>query len=401
MAISRDAFAHKMMKALGKAGVGQLEYDAERFALGRPDGDRFFLDSAFQFYRQAPFWKRGGVVKYYAQTMFNKPLSQYPKRFDDARANLVPVVHTMGYLDVAELLVHGGPASADDETLTGQFVPLAGTLCYGLAYDTPQTLGMFSAKQLAEWGVTFEDAMKSARYNLSVRSRDPLRQVAPGLFMAPWQDANASARLLLTEVLTRLPVKGDVVASVPGRDYLLVAGSDDPDALGAMVAVAAKALAAPKAKTPEMFRLHGTSWVPFTLPAEHPAAARHQELVYGLIGADYAEQKKLIDEANEKSGTDIFVGNYTAIRPTVGPVYSVCSWAPCVSLLPRTERIAIVDTTAGGEKARPLVVPWEAAVAIVGHRMKQQPRYRLERYLVEEFPSESEMAELRARAVAV
>ncbi len=398
MPISNDAFAKKMMKALRRAGVDDaLRYDADRFALVSDKSGEFFLASAHQFYCQAPFWRRRRVIKRYASTMFHRPLLDYPKTFDEARGNLVPVVHTTGYLDVADLLMRTRSSSDGAGGSSMHFQPLAGTLCVGLAYDTPLALGLFPAAQLAKWGVTFDDAMKAARYNLSVRSRDPMAQVAPGLYMAPWQDANAAGRILLTELLTRLPVDGDVIACAPGRDYLFVAGANDAAALGAMVLAVEKALAAPKANTPELFRLRGTEWEPFRLPADHPLATRHASLVAGLISDDYAHQQKLIEELHKKRGADdVVVTKHTAMVRDDGVVYSATPWPRAPALLPRADLIAILDD----DHKPTMLVEWDAAAEIVGAKLQRQEQYRLERYLVSEPPTTDELIRLRERRVA-
>ena len=377
MAIANDAFASKMMKALARAGVDGLRYDPGRFALVRSDGrGEFFLGSAHQFYNEASFWTRGRVLKHYAATMFNRPLFEYPATFDEARGNLVPVVHSLAYLDIAELLGLTGPNPPETVEGRPRYVPLAGSLAVGLAYDTPLALGSFPASQLDQWGVSFDDAMKAARYNLSVRSRDPMEQVAPGLFMAPWQDANAAGRLVLTELLTRLPVKGDVIASVPGRDYLLVAGSDDTDALAAMVVVIEKALAQPKGNTPELYRLDGTTWRPYRLPADHPLAAKHAELLAGLASDDYREQKKLIEALHARRNIDVAVATHFAMRRDDGSVYSYCVWPDRPASLPQAEMIAV--TNGAGE---PRLFPWDAVAAVVGDKLQPHVDYRLPRYL--------------------
>jgi hypothetical protein len=399
MPISKDAFAKKMTKALRRAGVDhELRYDPERFALASDKTGEFFLAGAHHVYEEASFWKRGAVLKHYARSMFSAPSSSVPTTYDAARGNLVPVVRVTAYLDAAELLSKTSAQSGNDRR-PAQFLPLAGTFCYGLAYDSPETLSIFSARQLADWGVTFEDAMKAARYNLSVRSRDPMIQVAPGLFSAPWQDSNAAGRLLLTELLTRIPVKGDVIAAAPGRDFLFVAGSDDAAALGAMVHAIELAVGRPKANTPEMFRLQGVSWTPFELPSSHPLASRHRELLQAFIASDYAQQKKWIEQLHAQLGVDVFVAPCEALR-LHGDLYSWCSWAPCVSLLPRTELLAIIDADAKlGDEKKPALVKWEDALEVVGHLLKRQDDYRFERYLVEQSPTEDEMVELRKRAV--
>lgn len=186
---------------------------------------------------------------------------------------------------------------------------------------------------------------------------------------------------------------------VPNRDFLFVTGSDDTDALAAMVLAAEKALAAPKSNAPEIVRLQGTEWRPFTLPPAHPLAAKHAELVKLFWAGDYAEQKALIDRVHAKNGTDIFVANSSAARGPDGLAFTYCTWAQCVSLLPRTDTIVIADIH-GKDAPEPtaLMVPWNNAVEIVGHRLQRDERYHLERYLVNDVPTANEMDELRKHA---
>lgn len=392
MAIGQDAFAKKMMKALARAGVNGLTYDPGRFALVNQGGSEFFLGAAHQFYSEASFWKRGRVLKHYAATMFNRPLLEYPATFDEARGNLVPVVHSLAYLDVAELLGLTGPNPSEIRQAGPRYVPLAGSLAVGLAYDTPLALGSFPESQLDKWGVSFDDAMKAARYNLSVRSRDPMHEVAPGLFMAPWQDANAAGRIVLTELLTRLPVKGDLIASVPGRDYLLVAGSDDAHALAAMVVAIEKALAQPKGNTPELYRLDGTTWHPYRLPADHPLAAKHAELLFALQSDDYGEQQKLIEALHARRNIDVAVASHFAVRGKDGSVYSYCVWPDRPASLPHAEQIAVTN----GED-QPRLFPWDEVAAVVGDKLQPHADYRLPRYLAAGPLTDAEKATLFAK----
>jgi hypothetical protein len=102
-----------------------------------------------------------------------------------------------------------------------------------------------------------------------------------------------------------------------------------------------------------------------------------------FVASDYEQQKKFLDEVHERDGTDIFVANYTPLRRQSGEVYSCCSWAPCASLLPRTDEIAIFDADAQLDKgAQPVMVTWADAIEVVGHHMKRDERFQMERYLV-------------------
>jgi hypothetical protein len=399
MAITPDAFARKMMKALRQAGVTEtLRYDPQRFALvGQGE---IFLASAHQQYQKSSLFRRGGVLRHFARAFAVAPSQVIPPRFDDARGNLVPVVRSGAYLDQGLLLGRTSSSTGAQGRAPARFVDLSSSLYYGFAYDTPTALALFGGDQLDEWGVSFEDAMKAARYNLSVRSREPLQQVMPGLFVGPWRDSNASGRLILTELLTRLPVRGELIAMAPGNDFLLVAGSDDEAALAAMVEAATEAVQRPKPSLPVMLRLDGVHWRPFILPESHPSAVRHAELCRGFVASDYAEQKRLLDALHARDGVDVFVANCGTARKEGGPLLTWCSWADCVSLLPRTDLIVFQEPGPADEKRASVIVPWDAAAEVIGDRLVQVPELKLERYRVEGSPSPDELAELRERAEA-
>jgi hypothetical protein len=92
---------------------------------------------------------------------------------------------------------------------------------------------------LDEWDVGFETAFETALTRLEGMSLEPLEQVSEAVWVAPWRDGYAAARVLLSEVLRR-PCPSPFVA-VPDRDNLLVGSG--PAGFEQLVLMIAKAQA--------------------------------------------------------------------------------------------------------------------------------------------------------------
>jgi hypothetical protein len=94
---------------------------------------------------------------------------------------------------------------------------------------------------------------------------------------------------------------------------------------------------------------------------------------------------------------DIFVASYKIFEQAGGIVYSACIWTNGIdSLLPRAENIAFLVDLEGKDH---FVVPWEAAVSVVGSLMEQEADLMPPRYRVRQFPNAEQIAKLRKLAL--
>lgn len=66
-----------------------------------------------------------------------------------------------------------------------------------------------------------------------------------------------TSRLLLSNVIRQIEVKGDPVAMIPNRETLIVAGSEDAAGLAAMLLLATEALQQPRLISGVALRLDG------------------------------------------------------------------------------------------------------------------------------------------------
>ena len=105
-------------------------------------------------------------------------------------------------------------------------------------------------------------------------------------------------------------------------------------------------------------------------------------------------QKPRLDAINKAAGKDVFVATPMGFsKKNIGIVQTAATWTQTVrTLLPKTDVVMFI---AGGEKPRPLgMAPWVRVEEVMGDRMTPQGLYP-ERYLVETFPNDAEIAALK------
>jgi hypothetical protein len=197
-------------------------------------------------------------------------------------------------------------------------------------------------------------------------------------------------------------VKGDLIAMAPNRDTLLITGSEDSPGLAIMLDLAAKAQEDPRPMVPIPLRLDGDEWVDWLPGPDHPLSVKFRDLARGFFASEYSEQTNLLHRLHQKLGNDTFVASYLVFKKqadkasscpaggTEAPVYSCSSWGNGVrTLLPKTEWIVFVRS----DNDFAAVATWEKAQQVVGHLM-QPTEYYPERVLVDQFPSDEELARL-------
>jgi hypothetical protein len=387
----RQAFAEKMTAALRKAGwTGPLELDEEGFRLVRSETSYLNLHNAYADWKRAPLLRRRDVIKRYATSFASSP--EPPERVEEARPNLMPRVRDLEWLKVMELeladLRDGrGPAVT--------YVPLNDELVVELVYDWPTTTASLGQEQFDAWGMSIEEALRTARANLRERTPGTFAELEPGVFGAHWLDAYDASRLLLAELISRLPLDGDPVALLPSRDLLLLAGSADVAGLGRIAELAEPLLSEQRSITGRAFAWRDGGWTPFLPDEDHPHHGRFQRLVQITRARHYADQKAALDERHQRAGEDLYVASLLLLRTeTSDALTSWCSWGRGVrALLPRADLVVFGIPGESEEEYRHWRVPWDEAVALVGDRMEPQGLVP-ERWLVgaESFPGEEQLA---------
>ena len=278
---------------------------------------------------------------------------------------------------------------SDDEDTYLQYQTIGDDLGLGLVYDMPDSMKPISNKELEIWGVTFYEALEAARDNIR---QLPPQIIGPkegeGVYVFTTNDGYDSSRLIILDLIRQFQVKGDYIAMAPGREMLIVAGSEDTPGLKAMIALAKKAFEQPRAVSGVALRLAGDAWVSWMPEANHLLFDEFRKMRMLSSGQDYSEQKELLDRLHDKTGEDVFVASYSVMQhKDTGHQISYCVWTKDkISLLPQTERIVL-----GGEGQVPIMAPWKKVVEIAGDMMTPMGVYP-ERHRVEGFPTAAQLA---------
>ena len=247
-------------------------------------------------------------------------------------------------------------------------------------------------KTLDDWGVSWDTVLDIARANLLARSSLPFRRVQPGLYASMWHDNHDPSRLLLLDLVRRLPVEGVHVAAAPNRDLLVITGSEDADGLTAMASILETELERhPRPWDGRVAQLDGSTWIPFMPPEDHPAYPRLLGLEYDARQAEAQRQQAVLQEAvNRDMGERApFVASFLRMT-TPGTLVprSLCVWGELAgpSMLPVTDMVALMT-----KKQFLGIAQWPRLMTVCGDMMRPQG-LRPERYIVTGFPTAEQLA---------
>jgi uncharacterized protein YtpQ (UPF0354 family) len=390
---SPDKFAQHPIRAMKQAGDPRSAvYDPAEFQLRFYDGDKEVgvasLRNLYDEYRMVPRKLRGNQLKHVVRALLSYH-KEMPEEFTDAQCDLRPMVRTRSYFDLIRLQQRSEGNDAPDIP----YEPVGDHLAASLVYDLPEAMRTISQDSLEDWGVSYYEAMEVARRNLE-ELEFKFAGLADRVYASVTGDNYDASRILLTELIRRLPVQGEHIAVVPNRDSLLVTGADDEEGLGILADLAEKALDEPRPMCGIPMRLAGDEWVSWMPDPDHPHYLRFRRLEVKSLYGEYADQKPLLDALHEKEGIDIFVASYSAVEKEGGEVLSYCVWSKGIdSYLPKAQRVMFFqegdERVIGGE--------WDDVQRVVGRLMIPVEDMYPPRWHVNQFPTEAELERLRAK----
>lgn len=270
----------------------------------------------------------------------------------------------------AELELGGDEPVID--TLMLPHAELNDELAVHLAYELPTSVTELGNETLQSWGVPFELLLKRAVENLRQRSLEGFEEAEPGVFLSPFRDTLDASRMLLTDDIAELPVKGAPIALAPTHDTLFITGEEDAQGLQTMAAWAEEALLEPRPHTAIAFKLDAGRWTPWLPPMTHPAWAKLKMLSLQTVASAYARQKEILDALLTANGHDIFVATLRAFRTPSSHIFTACAWTDGVeALLPQTDRIDFIRMPPDGDTKNATVwsTSFEVAQRYVGELM--------------------------------
>jgi hypothetical protein len=264
-------------------------------------------------------------------------------------------------------------------------------LAAGLVYDMHEAMRSIVQNDLDNWGVTFYEAMEVARENLK---QLPQKFIGPeegsGVYLSANGDNYDASRLLLVDLIHQFNLDGDPIAMAPTRDTLVVAGSDDLDALKGLLALAKDAVEKqPGFVSTVAVRLDGDEWEPWLPASSRPLYNDFKLMQVESLVAEYTAQKELLDKLHEARGEDLFAATYKAVQnEQTGQLSTYSVWAGDItSWLPQTDMLAFMRHP--GDKPR--MFQWDRVVEVAGHLMEPLDMHP-PRFKVSEFPSEEQFA---------
>ena len=390
---SKDRFADLVLAELKKLEPqAEYHYDAEKFLLLRPDEGFINLANVYQEYCRAEANNRAVLLKRFLHSCVASRSYELPEDFDDVHPDLLPVVRSRFYLESAVLQskVRGGGDGFDmPQQVIGEHLSLS------LVYDLPTAMRSISQKDLDAWQVTFYEAVEAARHNLEQMGEIKFAVLDGRVYASASGDNYDASRLVLLDLVRRFEVQGEHVAMVPNRDTLVVTGSDDPQGLEIMAKIAKESFEKPRPISTVALRLEGDEWCPWLPPEDSPLFAEFHELRLRTVGAEYNDQKELLDAVHQQTGQQVMVVPFGALQnKETGRVTSYSVWCEGVeSLLPQTD--AVLFFRPEGGEANKIVAggDWQHVQQIVGDLMEPLGLYP-ERYRVRQFPSEGQLARI-------
>lgn len=392
--LDENGFARKMIEAARNAGyLEPLEYLADEFRIRHGDGAFFNLHNAFRDYQNAEKPQRAAVLEGYVATLL-RSRDKAARRFEDARPLLRPVIRNLAMLE--EIRLHHARSEGRDAAYEVVHRPLGKDCVVLLALDHPESTSTLTKGPEAHWGVGMDEALAIARDNLRADTPDNFEEIVPGLYIGRWNDGYDISRALLPDVLQRSPVKGRPVFMIPSNDVLLVAGDHDETALRQMVELCFKAQENGRAVSGQIFTVQEQRIVPFEA-SDDILLARLSTLQHLMLQGAYHAQKELLDRIHEERAEDLFVATYMLyeLADSGGRTFSMCSWTQTVdSLLPKTDRVALVELGADGASNTRLV-EWAQVEAHAAGLLEAVEAYP-PRYRTLGFPSREQLERMTA-----
>lgn len=174
------------------------------------------------------------------------------------------------------------------------YFPYADVLSVGLVLDDGQNAHHLKDVELAQLGVSVDEAIDLAVGNLHHISTGHFRTVQAGFYTSPWKDSYDGARLLLTDLFANLDVDGEVVALTPTPDSLFVTGSKDPIGLELLMQIGATLVREPNSILALPLVLRNGLWESFTVPISDPVFDTVNAYRMNVLSQVYETQEGLV-----------------------------------------------------------------------------------------------------------
>jgi hypothetical protein len=387
--MSRIDFARKVMDGLQIAGMEGLAYNGVDFCITiASQNTRFFLNNAHEEFLTAPDAVTAEQVVARHITHIQHGLASSPNHWEDAKDSILPVVRDRPFVE------HLTSGLFSDKIKQVPWQPISEWIGLCLAHDTPGSMAYVNEESLSDWGVRFEEALALASENLLAQSSGPFVSLQPGLFRSPWNDCYDAARMVLPEVFEPLELKGRPVVAIPHWNALLVADSDNSEALMALAKLAEIEIQLPRNNNAPLLVLKGGRWHPYAPAADHPAffAVTRFNAIAALRA--YGDKSANLKAEFRKTGDESLIATIRATQHTeTGVITSTVQWTNgIVTLLPKADRVLLFDPELPKENQILGWAPWEEVATVVLELREPIGDFFPPYYRVHRFPVPNQLA---------
>jgi uncharacterized protein YtpQ (UPF0354 family) len=394
--LTQEQFAAIALKRMAKSKLfSHLTYDADSFRIQLNDSRNFTmtfsLRNVYKDYQKADRKGRLGVLDKYIQA-FATPAEM--SNGEAALQHLMPVIRDKSMFEYVALTERLSGTRKPSNVVPS--LPFFEHLVITLVVDSEHSTTSVNNGKLMEWNIDFPSALKIAIDNLRDRTESKFTPIGRGVFVSAWSDVFDASRLLLTDMLHRLPIKGEPVIAIPSRNHLLVTGSGNEPGVHDLIDIAADILANDtRPLAAQLFHFQDDAWQLFD-GGQHAREKLKKPEYMRRIGA-YTDQKKLLDQIHAKEKIDIFVASYRAYEnPELGGLFGAAQLTRgVVTLIPKADYIWFYCP----QSKEIISVPWQAAERVLPV-LSSESSYYPELFLVNEFPNDDQLTTLRQHAIS-
>jgi hypothetical protein len=356
-----DDFAKLIMTEAKKAGIAEsLQYDPDRFVLTR-GSQRTYLGNLFDDYCQADAEQKKRILGNALALLRDR---KQDVSFEQAKSKVVVAVRERALFSFTTLWWQLEGENAEPKIA---FEPISAWFARCLVLDFPEYVSMVSPENLKAWDISFDQLYEIGLARLT-EGTVPKFEKQEGFHIGGWHDDYDCSRILIPELFDPLDLEGDPVVCLPNRNLLLVTGSQNPDAIQAMLRHAEEVVRTKsRPMNPAPLILKDGEVADFSVSENSPIyndverAKKLSALIY------YQQQTEALTKLYAEKGKDFFVAKYTLNQTETGGYESYSVWSKTVpSLLPKTDLIAFFDP-AKPESQRTLgLARWEEVMRIAG-----------------------------------
>lgn len=329
----------------------------------------------------------------YLESFLTSAFNQEDISYEASANQLVPRIKTKAEISLRNLYTQ----QTEEKTQSWLTYDFTDAFVIELGIDTDNSVRIVDEATLKDLTLTKNEAMAIAMKNLFSISNNIFDEVKKGLYLCRYNDDHDAARVLMTDIISKLDVVGQPVAFIPAANVLIICGSEDFDLLNNM--------------QPYMSKLSENgrplSWLPLILVDGVwrdfvPEKSDQYASIYNLISYEsllkYEEQKEQLEALNIDNGIDIFVSSYMLMENQNSPFYhSTTTWSESIpTWLPIADTISF-NTFENDEATFIGQANFNDVLDKFGDLM-QPLGYTPERYLVTDFPNLSQLKEILIKA---